>query len=395
MLAGMARRGISEGIRVAGAAGLLCAVLGSIHAFSVFIAPLEAAHSASRAAVGATYGGALAALTAMVLAGPLLYARLGRACLPLSGLVAAAGALIASGAGGMPGVWLGYSLIFGAANGLGYGYGLQIAARANPGREGAAMGAVTAAYALGAAAAPPLFARLVEGGGFAPAMQGLAAALLAAAAGAALLMRGAAVSLPRFGPAPSAAEAPTARLWVAYGAGVAAGLMTIGHAAEITREAGAPTAPWAAPAAIAVANMAGSLAGGRAADRLRPSRALAAPPLLAAGALILLASVPALALPALALIGFAYGALIAACPAAIARTWGMAAGPAIYGRVFTAWGAAGLAAPLTAGALFDLTGGYGAALLIAAVLSGVSVAAALGVRATSARGLSAPASRRG
>ena len=42
--------------------------------------------------------------------------------------------------------------------------------------------------------------------------------------------------------------------------------------------------------------------------------------------------------------------------------------------LFTAWGAAGLTAPLAAGALHDLTGGYAAALLVAA---GLSVASAV------------------
>ena len=44
--------------------------------------------------------------------------------------------------------------MFGAANGLGYGYALQISAQANPRYKGFAMGLVTASYALGAVLAP-------------------------------------------------------------------------------------------------------------------------------------------------------------------------------------------------------------------------------------------------
>ena len=38
----------------------------------------------------------------------------------------------------------------------------------------------------------------------------------------------------------------------------------------------------------------------------------------------------------------------------------------VYGRLFSAWGAAGLTAPLIAGALFDWTGSYTLALAVAA-----------------------------
>lgn len=44
----------------------------------------------------------------------------------------------------------------------------------------------------------------------------------------------------------------------------------------------------------------------------------------------------------------------------------------IYGRIFTAWGVAGLLAPWMAGLLFDSTGAYLAALLCAAAVAIVS-----------------------
>jgi hypothetical protein len=57
-------------------------------------------------------------------------------------LLAAAGAWVAGMAGSLPLIWIGYSLLFGVANGLGYGFGFQIAAQANKGREGKAMGMI-------------------------------------------------------------------------------------------------------------------------------------------------------------------------------------------------------------------------------------------------------------
>lgn len=49
------------------------------------------------------------------------------------------------------------------------------------------------------------------------------------------------------------------------------------------------------------------------------------------------------------LVGFAYGGIIATYPAAIAILFPGEDGPLAYGRIFTAWGTAGLLAPWLAG----------------------------------------------
>ena len=66
------------------------------------------------------------------------------------------------------------------------------------------------------------------------------------------------------------------------------------------------------------------------------------------------------------------GGTIAAYPAIIARIYEGADGARIYGRVFTAWGTAGLLAPWLAGALYDLSGRYHLALMVAALLGLIS-----------------------
>ena len=157
--------------------------------------------------------------------------------------------------------------------------------------------------------------------------------------------------------------------------------MAIGHAAGLASVAGVAAA-WVAPAIIAVCNLTGSLAAGQLMDRWSPRWLLGALPLLsvlALGALALRAA-PMTTLIGLGVVGFAYGGIIAAYPAAIAKRFG-AAGPAVYGRVFTAWGAAGLAAPWLAGAIYDRAGEYNAALWVAAAL-GVLSAGMAALRAT-------------
>ena len=147
--------------------------------------------------------------------------------------------------------------------------------------------------------------------------------------------------------------------------------MVIGHAAEIVRSDRLESLVWLAPALIAGFNLLGSLLGGYLADTMS-SRTL-----LRGLAIVAFAALTGLALTApgpivfagLAAIGFCYGAIISIYPSIIAKRYGMTNGPRLYGRVFTAWGAAGLAAPWLAGFLYDVAGNYSTALLAAAALS--------------------------
>ena len=73
-----------------------------------------------------------------------------------------------------------------------------------------------------------------------------------------------------------------------------------------------------------------------------------------------------------------YGAIIAAYPVAVITCFGAPASPRIYGRVFTAWGLAGVVGPWVAGWLYDTSGDYQRALTIAVVSS--VIAAAVGLK---------------
>lgn len=367
------RTGSHRGIRVLIGASLLSAVLGSIHAFSVFLEPLETQFQASRGKVSLTYSGALFFLTLMVLFGHRIY---GQASAPLlclfAVLLGAFGASVAAVSQTLWGVWIGFSLFFGLANGIGYGFGLQISAQANQGREGMAMGVVTAAYALGAVVSPILFERSLTNGGFQSAMTGLAFTLLGVGLMSAMMMRGIHYIATRHA-SHSADATGIWPIWLAYFGGVMAGLMVIGHAAGIATTLDPNSAMWVAPAVVAGCNLVGSLLGGMAVDRMAARWVVGGFATITAGALLSLAVIGAPAiLVSLGLVGFAYGGTIAAWPSVISKRVGMAQSAKIYGRVFTAWGIAGVAGPWLAGTLYDGTGSYGIALVIAAMFAGVS-----------------------
>lgn len=368
-----------QGRKVLFAASMVSMVLGSIHAFSVFLTPLETMFDTSRATVSLIYSFSLVFLTIAVLFGPAVYSRLQPATIYIwVALLGAIGAGLAGIGGSLEIVLIGYSLIFGLANGLGYGFGLQFAARANPGRSGIAMGVVTGAYAFGAVLAPYGFKVALAIGGFFSAMMALGAVVTVVGIGAAFLVAQSGAQYSDTKAEPSATTLPWGRIatiWVAYGSGVAAGLMVIGHAAEIAATAG--FSGWIAAAVIAGFNLVGSLLSGWLFDRMSHRRILTILPLLGTMALLVLSVLPELTIALLGVVGFAYGGTIATYPATIAILFPGENGPHAYGRIFTAWGVAGLLAPWLAGQIYDWSGSYTPALWMAA---GLGVISAMTVR---------------
>ena len=372
------------------AAMLVTFVLGSVHAFSVFIAPLEALLRLPRAEISLIYSLALVALTVSVLVGYRIYHRLAPASLVLlTCLAAAAGTALAALVPAWWALCVGYSLVFGLSNGIGYGYCLQLAGRVMPLRRGFAMGAVTATYAVGSVVFAKVFAWRIAAAGVDAALFAVAAALLAGGAAAALMLRasGASYGLPG---APNVADDSTAGsgvaiFWLAYLGAVFAGLMAIGHAAGIalSRDATPQLATGAAVAA-GIGSALGGFVAGWMIGRWGSGRLLVGLPLLSAVALLAMAVHEDAfgTVMLLSLVGFAYGSLIAVYPVAIAERY-RTQGPRVYGRVFTAWGCAGLAGPWSAGWIFDWRGGYETALLAAAGIALLSSLCARAIRPAS------------
>jgi OFA family oxalate/formate antiporter-like MFS transporter len=157
-------------------------------------------------------------------------------------------------------------------------------------------------------------------------------------------------------------------LWGGYGLGAAAGLMAIGHATGIAKASGAlPAQLVLGVMLIGIGNALGGVFAGLLADRYSPLKMISTIPIISAASLglLLLSSVAAITLVALAICGFAYGALIAAYPITVSEFAGKHDAARIYGRVFTAWGLSGLLAPWIAGVLFDWQSDYRFALGIA------------------------------
>lgn len=375
---------MNRSTQILGASMLVTFVLGSVHAFSVFLAPLELQLGLPRSQISLIYSFALVAITLSVTLGYRIYAALPAWGLVLiTGAVAASGLLLAAAASSWWMLFAGYSLAFGISNGIGYGFCLQLVGRAIPASKGFAMGAVTAAYAVGSIAFAKIIAWRIEADSVAAAFEAIAAMLVVLVSVAAFMLFRADAC---YGAAAPAARGIDDRLdrrrllqfWFAYLTAVFAGLMAIGHAAGIAQSRGADVELATATAmTVGIGSALGGFIAGWLVDRWPLTRFLVALPLLSAVVLLAISVTTNTyaTLLLLGIVGFVYGSIIAIYPVAISNVF-VEQGPRAYGRVFIAWGFAGLVAPWSAGFIYDWHAGYEAALLIAALVALVSAISA-------------------
>ena len=366
-------------------ASVLSFVLGSVHAFSVLILPVEAAIGSSRAAISLVYSLATASLIVGVLVTPWLLdrAHIARMAL-LSGTMAAVG-LALSATGSYLALLIGFGVIFGASNGVGYALSIRTAGLA-PDRAGIGIGIVTAIYCGGAMAFSHFLSQFATPETYAAGLQWLALFMAIAGAIAAGLLYS--VRPPNEEPAQgmrgflSGELRLVVRVWVIYFLGLVGGLIALGHAAAIVAATGAGRDAVAAGAVIVSAgSLVGSLVGGYLSDRILPHRVLQSSLGCVMVAMILLwhSSGQVLALAGLAVAGLAYGGLITVIPVLTRTAFAANVAFRAFAYVFLAWGVAGFLGPWIAGFLFDATARYGPSFLLGLALAGVAMLLARGL----------------
>ncbi|MBY3553113.1 MFS transporter [Modestobacter lapidis] len=251
-------------------------------------------------------------------------------------------------------LWAGIALLFGAASGVGYGVAVGLAARSPAPRRGTATGLVVAAYAAGPVLLGVLAPAALAAAGWRTCLAVLSVVVGGLLAAAALLAppdRTAQRGRPAAGPPP---RRTVVLLWVLFAGGSAPGLLLFAMAAPVATGRGLTAgAAGVAVSLLAAGNLAGRLAAGWWSDRVGRVPALATALGVAAVSVAGLGSptAPEVVLGSFTGTGLAYGAVSALVPAVTADRVGAGAFPRAYGRVFTAWGCAGLVAPLAGGAL--------------------------------------------
>ena len=374
--------------RAIAAGTALNAPLGSLYAFSVFLNPLEALLGLSRAELAFVFGLASIGFGAGMNAAPYVYGLASTPMLVLGCTAASAvGIALAATAGGLTQLAIGYGVLFGAGGGAAYIFVQQVVNLAITRRHGLVNGYIVALYPAGAMIAAPLFGWAVREFGVRATLGGLATVLAVTGIISASLIAGAGVTLATAGGAavPQAEERRRSvfwRLWLVFFLAASAGLMVLSQAAGIIAAYGGATAL----AVYGTTFIAGTIAvarlgGGWMVDWLTiPTVAAGAHVIALTGNLALtMWPGPGVSVVALALVGFGYGLISGVTAAAVAVYWRRALYGLIASRIYLAWCAAAIILPTAAGYLFDVTRGYGTAILIAAGGNALGVVVALGL----------------
>lgn len=369
------------------AAALLNLPFGTIYAFSVFLGPMEAMLQIGRAEMTAVFALATITLTLGMNLAPRLYHHVPPGLLLfVSGGTSVVGLALAAAAGGIVQFALGYGLLFGLGAGICFIVLQQGANQTVANMSGMVNGLVVSLYPIGAMIGAPVFGWAIAAHGVRATLGGLAAVLAAATVAAVVLYRLAAIRMhDETGPVGEIGDRRWDvfwRLFAVFFLAAAAGLMVMSQAAGILIAYGGATAlALGGTTFITGAIAAARIGGGWLVDRYSMARVSAGAHLWSlAGALMLaLWPGPLVAVPALAMMGMGYGFLSGCTAGAIARYWNRNAFGRIAGELYIAWCVAAVSLPVLAGWLYDLTRGYGAAVLIAAAGNAVGAVIALGL----------------
>ena len=350
--------------------------MGSIHAFSTLIEGIELQTNLGRMSSSLIYSTALINGTLAVFVGHILYQKFSAiklialmAILPVIGL-------FFSNSESWIGWIIGYGIFFGFSSGMGYGLSLHIASLVTEkSRLGFALGLITASYAFGAVIFSVVFPVLFNYFGFENGyMIGVGTISIIVMIALFLLVVSKVqleiivdTSIQKHSRNPK-----ILKLWVGYFLGVFAGLMIIAHAVPLIISLGGSVA--VSITAISLMSLGSGVAGlcaGWLVDQFGCKRPLLAILIINAIAIFSLSVMISISLIfiLLVLIASLYGAIIAIYPTLVNHLVGPDLSAKVYGRVFTAWGAAGLLAPSLAGWLYEQNNNYDAAILLTLAMS--------------------------
>ena len=355
---------------------LITFVMGSIHAFSTLIEGIELQTNVGRMSSSLIYSTALVNGTLAVYVGHILYRKFSTvklislmAILPIIGL-------FFSNSGTWIGWLIGYGIFFGFSSGVGYGLSLHIASSVtDKNKLGFTLGLVTASYAFGAVIFSVFFPIFFNYFGFENGYMIVIGSISIVVIIALFLFMSSRVKLKK-GEVISNKKNSTSpkiiKLWFGYFLGVFAGLMTIAHAVPLIISFGGSVG--LSITAISIMSLGSGIAGlcaGWLVDQFGCKRPLLVILIINSIAIFSLAMMTSVSLLfiLLVLIASLYGAIIAIYPTLVNHLVGNDLSAKVYGKVFTAWGAAGLLAPSLAGWLFDQYNNYNASLLFSLILS--------------------------
>lgn len=372
-----------RGLRPLCAGIAVCAACGVLYAWSIFVAPLEAAFGWSRPQTSFTFTLMIMFFAMGMYAGGELTGKIGpRATVLAGGVCFASGLALASCISGLTGLYVCYGALGGFGIGMANVVPVTVCLRWYPQRKGLSSGILALALALGTLVFGSLGAgKLLEQVGVFATWRILAALLFCLVAGGAFFLRfpqggdhgaqtGSGLTLKEM-----LRTSAYWKLWLWMFCIQTGGLMIAGHIVPYGLEAGlSPKAAALAMAAYAVANGLGRPLFGMIHDRFGPFAGLSADALCMGAGLALLMTLPSLAggpglLAATVLVALAYGGTIPQLAALILFLFGSRHFGVNYGFSTSPLLAASLSGPFIGGLLRSASGSYALPLGIAVLVT--------------------------
>jgi len=388
--------GISRWWRVVGGLSMNLA-LGSLYAWSVFVAPLEKQFGWKRADTSAVFGWAVIVFALSFILAGRLQDKFGPFWVSVTGgLLVSVGFFLSAYTASLPYLIFSFGVLGGIGNGFGYATPIPVMAKWFPDRRGLAVGLAVAGYGGGSAIFGPLAnLYLIPNYGWQATFKILGTIFLVMTMIGALLLKNPPTGFRPAGwtPAPAAKAAATAYefrpgevlatptfyfMWIAYALGTFAGFMAISQLVPFAKSQGVPSAALQTITLFvgAFGNASGRILSGWLSDALGRLNVLR-----------LMIAISAVAMPVLYLVGanvallyilvfvvyWCYGTQLSVNASTTSDFWGTKNAGITYGLLFTAWGVTGYFASKAGGMLFDKYHNYKAAFYLAACLAVVAL----------------------
>ena len=389
---------ISRWWRVVGGMSMNLA-LGSLYAWSVFVAPLEKEFGWKRAQTSMVFTIAVVVFALTFILAGRLQDKKGPFWVSIAGgVLVSVGFFLSAYTNSLNYLFICFGAIGGLGNGFGYATPIPVMAKWFPDKRGLAVGLAVAGYGGGSAIFGPLAGNyLIPTYGWRATFQILGVIFFVMTMLGAFLLKNPPVGYKPAGwtPAPAskvvattyeftpgeAIRTPTMWfMWVAYALGTSAGLMVISQLVPFARSKGVPLALATTGIFIGAAgNAAGRILSGWMSDALGRLNVLRLMIAISAVAMVILphtggiVAVPIFMYVVIFIVYWCYGTQLSVNASTTSDFWGTKNAGINYGLLFTSWGMAGIIGPRIGGLMYDKYKDYQSAFYWAAGLAVIAL----------------------
>ena len=371
--------------------------LGTLYAWSIFVAPLEKEFGWKRADTSRVFGIAVVVFALTFIIAGRLQDKYGPFKISLiGGVLVSLGFFLCSYTHSLNWLYVCFGVIGGLGNGFGYSTPIPVMAKWFPDKRGLAVGLAVGGYGAGSAIFGPLCnLKLIPAYGVHTTFQILGVIFLIMTVFGAFLLKNPPAGYRPAGwtPAPASKAAATTYeftpsevlrtpafyfMWVAYALGTLAGLMVISQLVPFAKSMKIPGEALQTLTIFvgAVGNASGRILSGWMSDtlgRLNVLRLMIGISMIAMPVLYLVGGNVALLYVVVFVVYWCYGTQLSVNGAAASDFWGTKNAGINYGLLFTAWGVAGYFGSRIGGQMYDKYHNYQMAFYTAGVLAAIAL----------------------